>query len=475
MKPSDAGTRVGLDLALLVAGRIGLLGASAASLQLTTRVLGPAELGAMNLALAAFLLPGLLVAGVGQFFYRQAMAWLIDGSLAANVRRYAAFLAVAGSAAAAVAAALPAAWLPLPTGWFALLLAGQLAVAGLQQALLHLVNLRGQRLPYVLLGNVVAWGGLGLATLACARWGARAPHWLAGLLAAQALVLVLAAAMLARQPGAGVAGAAAAPFSLRAAGAYAGPLVVCLALHWAQRSLPLPWLAGAEGRAAVGLFSAAFSLGMLSMLSFDALFKELYTPRYERDIAHAGSAARVRAWEHYAAAFFPAALAAFVCTAAAGPALLRLLTAPAFHGLGAYVAWGAACQWLLSLYSLVMLQAASAMDNRALVLPNAAGALVTAALLYAPAPLGAAMQTALATAAGMLTTTVLAAWRVRRVHAARWPWRRMAAAGAAACPAWGLAGLAPSVAAVAGIALLGTALQWGLARRWLLPQQGSSA
>jgi O-antigen/teichoic acid export membrane protein len=455
----------GRQLLWLIAGRVGLLAASMASMHTATRVLGPQEMGTLNLVLATIGAVALPVAGCSHFFYRQAMAWHIEGSLHANLRRYAASLAAAGALAAAATLILPPTWWPAPAGWLALLLAGNLVIVTLQQALLHLLNLAGQRLRYVVLGNLVAWGGVACADAAVHWRGPLAVHWMAGLLAVQFIALLLATAML---PKAAVKSApfAAEPYAPRAVLSFAWPLVLCLSFYWLQRSLPLPWLAAQADATQVGLFSVAFSVGMLAMLSFDTLFKELYGPRYEREIAHAAHAARVAAWERYAAAFLPGLMAACMCTVAAAPALLMALTAPAFHGLALFVGWGAVCQAILSVYSLVMLQATSVMDNRALLLPNACGALLTALVLWRGGASDASTQAALATATGLLATTVLAAWRLRRVHAARWPWQRSVRAAAAGAPVLAATHLTHPVLALLGVTAFAVLLQWWLSRVW---------
>jgi len=463
--------RARTDVLLLITGRVGLLAASAASLHLTTRLLGPAEVGRLQLLLATIGLAALLLSGTGHFFQRHAATWLAEGSLQHNLRRYVGWLFAAGSCAGIVVALLPAVWWPVSTAWLVLLLAGQLVLTTWQQALLHLLNLLSMRVAYVLLGNLVAWGGLMLAVMVTLAGGALAPHWLLGLLLAQALVLWPATRLLSpawrhRTPMPRSAPA----FSAGPVARFATPLVLGSALYWVQRSLPMPWLAQAAGLAELGRLSVGYSLGMLAMLAFDTLFRDIAGPRYDRAMAAAAShAGRVQAWETYAAALLPAATAAALCLAAAGPALLALVADPAFHDAARFVVWGAACQLCLTCQGMVQLQAAGVQDNRRLVLPQAAGALATALLLWLPWDGLPSTRTACALLAGPLLTTALAAWRMQALHAARWPWRRMAAAAGGAAPALLLAWLQASLLVLALLAGFGLALQWWLARSWLLP------
>jgi O-antigen/teichoic acid export membrane protein len=467
-------SRAVTDVLLLMAGRAGLLGASAASLHLSTHLLGPVEIGRMQVVLAVIGLVALLQAGTGQFLQRHAAAWLVEGSLADNLRRYAAWLALAAGCSAALALLLPPPWLPMPRGWLALLLGGQLLVATLQQALLHLLNLVSLRRAYVLLGNAVAWGGLALASAGTAGYGGLAVHWLLGLLAAQALALLPAAWLLAPQLRARPRlPPSAPPFASGPVQRFASPVAIASTLYWVQRSLPLPWLAQADGLGTLGQFSVGFSLGMLAMLAFDTLFREVYGPRYDHAIATAYHAERVHAWEQYAAALLPAMAAAALCLVAAAPALLTALASPAFEGSARYIAWGAVCQVLLSCQGLVQLKAACIQDNRRLVLPQAAGALATLAALAPGWPLPAAEQAALALLIGPALTMLLSAWRLRERHAGRWPWKRLAWASATAAPVLGTALLPASLLVLGLLACFGVLQQWLLARSWLTTMEAA--
>ena len=460
------------DVLLLVAGRAGLLGASAASLHISTHLLGPVEIGRLQLVLTFIGLVTLLQAGTGQFLQRYAAAWLVEGRLTDNLRRYVAWLCMmAGGSAAALVLAHPPG-LPVPPSWLALLLAGQLLVATLQQTLLHLINLLNLRLAYVVLGNATAWGGLTVAWALAAPDGGTAVSWLLGLLAAQALALWPAAWLLASQLNGRAQRPPNAPaFAAGPVSRFAWPVAAASVLYWVQRSLPLPWLAQAAGLDVLGKFSVGFSLGMLGMLAFDTLFREVYGPRYDRAVAQAQHTAHVQAWEQYAAALLPAAVAAALCVAAAAQALLPAMAGPAFAGASAYVAWGAACQLLLSWQSLLQLKAASIQDNRMLVLPQAAGALTTLAVLAIPAALPAADSAALALLSGPALTTLLSAWRLRERHAGRWPWRRMAWATATAVPALATVLLPASSFMLGALACFGVLHQWMLARTWLTVPQ----
>lgn len=474
-------------LALLVLGRASLVVASIASMRIATALLGPDEMGAMNLLLGVIALPTLLVSPCGQYVNRRLMEWRLDGSLRDNFVRYTHFLLLA--AVLSAVAAVPAMALLAPTAtragaapWPALLAAGAVAITSLHGALLHLCNLSGRRRVYVTLSNTASWGGLALAALACRIAGADAVAWMGALLCAQAFSAMLAVRLAADEfrpsPGGTCTPERGGDFVPAQVWPFAWPLLLCGGLYWAQRSLALPWLAGQAALGDLGRFSVAYSVGMLVMLTFDTLFKEAYGPLYYRATAHAEEAALGRAWNRYARAFVPAMTAAALCTAAAAQPLLRWLTAPAFHAEAAYVAWGAAGQWFVSLYSLGVLQAAGDLRNRGLLLPNLAGAMSTVLLLALPLGLEAGPRAALATSAGLACTALLVAARLARRPGLRWPLKRTAAAAALVAPVFGLApligkalGHAPaalaSMALFVAIAALGSAAQLALGGWWL--------
>lgn len=467
---------------LLLLGRASLVAASAVSTRMATSLLGAGEMGALSLLLGVVALPALLVSPFGQYVNRQAMEWRLDRSMGANVGRYLRFLMIAAllSAAAAMAAralAGPRLELAGPPVVLGLLVAASVAIVGAQGALLHLCNLGERRLGYVALSNLSSWGGLGLAVLVAPATGGGAIAWMGSLLCVQLVTALLAARLVAAdlQPGEPATTPKAADFRPAQVWPFAWPLLVCCGLYWVQRSAALPWLAASGDAQTLGHFSVAFSVGMLVMLSFDTLFKEAYAPLYYRATAHADARTRGAAWNRYARAFVPALAAAGLCTVAAAAPLLRWLTAEPFHPWTAYLAWGVASQCLISLYSLCVLEAASSLRNRSLIVPNLTGAAATLLLLLLPLEIAPGLRAALATTGGLACTTLLAALDVAHRPGLRWPLRRLLLATGIAAPVFALAPLlsAPAGRGAGSLALLlalgafGAAVQLLLGRWWL--------
>jgi O-antigen/teichoic acid export membrane protein len=326
---------------------------------------------------------------------------------------------------------------------------------------------------------------LGAALLLTGQRGPSALLWLTGLLCGQALSLAAAAGLLAGPLGhpaqlekaRAVQAAPVDDFRLRSVWAFSWPLVICTALYWVQRSSFGPWLAATGGVHELGLFSVAFSVGLLTMAAADTVFTEYYSPLFYRRLAQGGKALRVESWNAYAHALLPALVIMFVCIAANGLPLLQLLVPGEFQGLPMVAACGAVSQLLISAYSLQMLLASSFMDNRLLILPNAVGAAVTVALMTLLVPELPVAGAALAVMAGLLVTNGGIAASLHQRYANRWPVRRMAGAAGAALPMFGVApGLDAALPlwppdgraalALALCAAYAAALQYGLARPW---------
>lgn len=433
-------------IALLGFSRVTVMLCSVVSVRVSTEVLHAEGVGMMNLVLSVINLFALLNAAISLYFYRQLVAWANENRLLQNIRSYAKFLVFAGLLAAVsvpLLYAVDSSPLTLVSPlWMSSLLAGNILIGSLAGVLLHALNTLSWRMAFAVLSNLASWGGLALALIFTSIANANAETWMSGLLSAQVLTLLLSGILLIkglaqREPlEQNKSPELTAPFSLMPVIRFAWPLLICTALFWVQRNAFSPWLAAEAGAASLGQFSVAFSLGLLAISSFDTLFRELYSPTYYRAAAHADHDALVKAWQSYAAALFPVLIICLSLVAACGNALLSLLTAEAFHGFGKYVVAGALGQFWISIYSTYVILASSFMDNRILILPNLAGAIVTAGLL-ALLPVAEPMAKAgFAINAGLATTAMMVGWRLHQRHKPAIPWRRAALACIAALPLW---------------------------------------
>ena len=461
---------------------------SVASVGISTAVLHAEGMGVMNLVLSAVNLFALVIGAISLYFYRQLVAWQREGRLADNLLRYAVFLLGAGAVAGLLSPLVyfgeTSPWKLITPTWLAILLAGNIVVTSLTGALLYTLNTLGQRTSFALLSNLASWGGVGLAWAATHIGPARAEIWMAGLLLAQLLTLLLSswALMKSLSPRSSTLAVVTSDgtenFGPVAVFRFAWPLVICNALYWLQRNSFSPWLVAEAGAASLGLFSVAFSLGMLAMSSFDTLFRELYGPTYYRATAHANRSELIDAWQRYALAFFPMLTVVVALVGACGDSLLALLTAPQFHGLGKMALWGAISQFWISIYATFIVLASSFMDNRVLIVPNVIGGVVTCVLLLGSPVQDPMIGAAIAVNAGLASTAAAAGLALHRLFAPALPWRKVAMASLAALPLWALshmrdlivwpehpiAGAVVTVALASGYAM---ALLHRLSRAWL--------
>jgi hypothetical protein len=123
---------------------------------------------------------------------------------------------------------------------------------------------------------------------------------------------------------------------------------------------------------------------------------------------------------------------------ACGNALLALLTAPQFHGLGLMALWGALSQFWISIYATFIVLASSHMDNRVLIVPNVIGGLVTGAMLLGSPADDPMIGAAIAVNAGLASTTAAAGWALHRRFAPALPWQKVAMVSLATLPLWAL-------------------------------------
>jgi hypothetical protein len=443
---NDGGSRSLRTLVLLATTRASVLLCSVFSVRISTEVLQAEGMGVMNLVLSAINLFALVNGAVSLYFYRQLVAWDNEDRLLLNIRRYAYYLGGAGLLAVMLTPIIYASesspWTLISPMWMGSLLACNILINSLAGALLNTLNTLGWRMAFAVLSNLACWGGVAFAWAFTSIAGTNAEIWMSGLLAAQFLTLLLAGITL----GKGLAQRGPLgrdkqtqptdPFSLVPVMRFAWPLLICTALFWVQRNTFSPWLAAETDAATLGRFSVAFALGLLAISSFDTLYRELYGPTYYRAAANANHYVLVKAWQSYAFELFPMLIICLSLIAACGDALLSLLTAKAFHGLGIYVLAGATAQFWISIYSTYVILASSYMDNRILILPNVAGAIATAGLL-AWSPVTEPMATAaLAINAGLATTALVAGWELHRRHKPALPWRSGALASIAALPLW---------------------------------------
>jgi O-antigen/teichoic acid export membrane protein len=475
-------------LVALGLGRLLVVICSVASVRLYTQALGAHEVGVMNLVLSAVNLFALLSGSIGQFFNRQVLEWKLRGRLVVNIRNYFIFL-VLFSALSCALVLVPyllgdAAWRNLSLPWLLFLLTGTLILSSLNNAVLYIINVTGSRLAYSMLSNLTSWAGLGISIAAVATFAAKAQYWLLGPMIGQMLCLSVATFYLWRSNHPDMRTEIQAEvrkvpnFLFRDVFRFSWPLVICMGLYWMQRSSYAPLMASMNGVSIFGLFSVAFSIGVLAVTSFDVLFKDYYSPIYYRSIVGESADGNVRAWNNYMEAFAPAIVGVFFFVSATGDSLIDVLVSREFRGLGDVVTWGALSQGLIAIYSVYVVLASTFMDNKVLIGPNVGGACVAIALLYTLLPINPVIGTGISISLAILVTTYLTARKLKHMYPrVTFPLRRVIQSVAVFSPLWLIrflerSGWPGSAAGRASLVIVTAAIytalvQYLLARSWI--------
>jgi hypothetical protein len=417
------------SLLLLGAGRALLLVYSVVSIHLATKALGAGQVGVMNLITSATMLFGLVVGAVSLYLYRYVFEWQKAGRLAWNLSKYARFLvlsAIAASVLLTMANKFVPVWAVVPAWQLHLLVGGNLILASLNAALLYCVNGFVSRIVYVVLSNVSAWLGLGIAFLTITVAGKYAVLWLGGLLAGQAVVLIMAALVLwnngvLRSDGESSVGATEHDFIWRKVVVFSWPLILAAALYWVQRGSAMSFVGTWSGMQQLGYFSVALSVGMLALASFETVFREFYSPVYLRAILGKTGGASVEAWTIYTNLYVPSLIVVATMVATCSASVLKILAGSDYAEHSDIAVLGVWCQLMISVYSQYVVLANTFAENTTLLMPCAVGAVTVLALLILAGRYNSMEGAALAVAVGVSISTALLAYRMRRLHGVNLP------------------------------------------------------
>lgn len=475
------------DFAIIMIGRILQLAFALLSVRLTTTLLGPEQVGRMNLILGITSWFGLLlISPVGNYVFRQALEWNDEGKLLGSVGRYALFLigvAVIELLSLFIIHLTIGIGTPIQLPWLLWLVIATLIFGALNTTFITLINTLGFRGWFVLFSNLNSWLGLGVAVALALLFRTQAEYWMTGLLIGQTIVMIGAGLLLYKVAGSSSNKPASSNtvvgFDVAAVFRFSWPLIIATAFYWLQNSGFRFILVGLTDEATVGLLATGMAIAMSPMVMFDTLFTEYYRPIFYRDIAHSSNLQRAEAWNRYANSYFPAIILIAVYVAFGSPFLAKLLVGPAFQHVSWLAFGGAVVQASLMIYATYMSLVYASLDTKTAIWPNIIGAIVAVIGLLVFVPGQPLLGAAIALSIGIILTTFLLARKLKRNFALRVPWRRITQAGLAALPlAIGLevfhrALSSPTLLqSIVGLGIGGLYLlvsQYMLARPWLFP------
>ena len=138
------------DFIIILTGQALQVAYSLIAMRLATTLLGPAEMGRMNLLLGVTSWFALVLGSpVGNYFARQSVEWNMEGRLLQSLRRYGIFLGAVAATAVITLTLIHPIWgigTPIGLGWLLRLVAGNLLLGALNLTFINLLNTLGFRL-----------------------------------------------------------------------------------------------------------------------------------------------------------------------------------------------------------------------------------------------------------------------------------------------------------------------------------------
>ncbi|MBI1395529.1 MAG: hypothetical protein GC151_06070 [Betaproteobacteria bacterium] len=467
-------------IVIVAVGRLLQMVAAFFTLKLATTLMSPGQVGQINqlLALVNLFATGLVVPLV-VYFARGIVGWINAGQFSRRLREVSIAVVVATLVLTPVGSVLQGSFHlvhGIGAGTFAVLFALYVFGFSLYTLTLNCVAVLGQRLRSAVVSNVAAWGGLVIAAVLFVRQGS-AWYWTFGIFAGY---LVAASALFAirRTSPERIAGATNDPLSLRpgVVWTFVWPQVAMFALWWTQSQSYRFVLAEVSTVAAVGVFFAAYALVSVPMQAFEAAFNELYSPTLYRDFESQGGEGRVTAWNDYVSAYLPSIVLCGCFLAGCAPHVARIALGPAFQVGAAFFVWPALSETFRAMSSVNHTLGVARIDMRWLLPPAFAGAVTAPLLVFLLSASSPVTGTGQALCAASAVVLVAVYGITRMASGARWPWRRIAGAGAAGAPMV-LAGVVTasagawsplsSIAACGVMGVYALGMIWWFARPWL--------
>ncbi len=312
---------------------------------------------------------------------------------------------------------------------------GLILTGATQSTLLTAVNTIGQRGVYVIGSNVGAWLAVGVGAALIVGVERTTEFWLLGLVIGQTVNTAIGALALFTLAGPRQHDGARLNISYPAMLSFAWPLLVGTGLYWVQNTGYRLLLGELTSPHTLGLVATSLTIGIAPIAAIEIVLTEYVRPAFYREIADASPARQADIWIKFASAYLPyvAMFATFI--AAAGGSMAPFLVGPAFQDVGWLPAWGAATEFLLVLYSMLVTAVFALGRTQDLILPNAIGAVVIVSGMIALVPHSAGHGAGLSLAIGMFATTGLTLRSVKRHFRVHFPIKRIVVGIGANLPA----------------------------------------
>ena len=430
------------DFLIVSGGRLVQVAHAFFSVRLVSELLGATEIGRMNLILAAAFLPSFVfVSPVSNFIASQCIKWYRNRSLHSGVITFYFYLATV-----AIICGICFFYIKLPglndgskynRLIIAALIGGYIFGNNGLNALATVLNTLGDRISFVLVTNVAAWGSLGVAYYISVRSQVNAEAWLGGLIIAQIIVSVAALLRVNNIQDRSLGGgkqSLGGKFTLQGALAFSWPLALATGLYWVNLSGYRFILGYAADMRTIGLLVTGLSFAIAPLSIMDSLFTEFYRPIFYRQVVAGKQVDTTIAFNRYAALYFPSIIIVSVICGATGRFVARLLVGNDFFGVSWLSGWGAVVQSGYMIYGVCVSLIFTLGCTSRLIVPNLLGAIVTCIGVYIAGRTDSLGGVGASLGIGVLVTSA-ATWRsLCEIIPIKIPWKNMGIAVTLSAP-----------------------------------------
>lgn len=472
-------------LIIIAGGRLSQMAAQILMIRALTTYLAPEEVGRNYLLLSlASWFSLVLINPVSTYVGRCLLEWNQDGRARMNYLRfwkYASVVAIVAAGLLIIIQKTIGLGVTIRIPFLLWLILGGLLFGSIGGGVLVGLNILARRGTFVVLSNLIVWGGLGFSIFLIREFSANAEFWVTGQLLGQALVIgpavFLLWRLLSRTSQASLKADQSSSFTLPIVFRFSWPLAISVGLFWLQSEGYRFVLNSVTGEATLGFFAAGYSIGAGLMIAFETLFNQFYQPIFYRAISDKDTAGRAKAWNDYASAYLPTILLVGAFVALGGPFLVRLVAGQKFQGVAPVVAMATIVESFRMVSSAYYMAALAERDMRTLILPGTAGAVVALLGVYLLAPWNPLIGTGLALCLAAASVTVSVGIKLRAAIPIVIPWNRVTLAALLVLPMglifFSANGIAPESGKIQAIMILAVtgaymlATQFILAKKWM--------
>lgn len=373
----------GLDIFLILFGRIFAALLTLATVKVATTLLSPEQFGRYSLLLA--LGTGFsmcLISPVGSFVMRKVHAWRDAGTLKQHFITYGLYFLAVTLAAMFVAAVLQytTGLIPLATmGMVCLLIGGWVLANNANQTFIPLSNILGHPKIYVYYTLFTLASALAFSIF-MVRWqGYTAENWFMGQILGYALFACLGGLVFFKTVCKDVTRTNFSPPSaeqMKALAAFSLPLLLTIPLMWVQTQAYRFIITPMVGLEALAFFVAGYGIAAAGISLFESVFTAYFLPQFYKQVAIDEPFEQIKAWVLYAKAVIPALLLTMTFIALFSNELTWVLLGPQFKQSAQYIFWGVLAEGARVLVSTYAYLAQARMQTKYLIAAYALGAVV---------------------------------------------------------------------------------------------------